>query len=314
MDRNTTIIRASWWAIAGNTFLAALKLSIGFVSDSYAVLADGIDSATDTGSFVVVLVAARYMAKPPNIRFPYGYNKADTIATRILSLIIFFAGAQLAYSSVTTLIEGTTTRVPSPIAIYVTVISIVCKLVLALFLFRTGKKAESQMLATGAKNMRNDIFISLSVLVSLFCTVIFEAPVIDRIIASVISGFIMFSAYRIFMKSNIDLMDGIDDPQLYLELFAAVNKVEGAHNPHRVRARKIGNQYIVNLDIEVDPVLSVHDAHIIAGNVERSIRSSLKNIYDIRVHVEPLGNLETGERYGISEKEIEKRKTLNDDP
>lgn len=304
MSREKTIIRASWWAITGNGLLAILKLTIGFVSGSFAVMADGIDSATDIASFVVVLLAARYMAKPPNIRFPYGYNKADTIASRILSLLIFFAGAQLAYSSVKTLIEGTSTEIPSSIAIYVTVFSIVCKLILALFLFRTGKNTDSQMLVTGAKNMRNDIFISLSVLASLLFTVVFEEPIIDRAIALVISGFIMFSAFRIFMKSNIDLMDGIDDPQLYNQLFDAVNKVEGAHHPHRVRARKLGNYYVVNLDIEVDADLSVKKAHDIAQNVEKSIKYNLENIYDIMVHVEPLGNLEKSEQYGITEREI----------
>ena len=307
MTRYQKIIRTSWWAIIGNGLLAVLKLVIGFISGSFAVLADGIDSATDIGSFVVVLVAARYMTKPPNVRFPYGYNKADTIATRILSLFIFFAGAQLAYSSIKILAKGSAIETPALIAIYVTVISIIFKLVLALFLSRAGKKAESQMLVTGAKNMRNDIFISLSVLVSLLFTVILEVPILDCIIALIISGFIIYSAFRIFMKSNIDLMDGIDDPQLYNQLFETVNRVDGAHHPHRVRARKIGNQYIINLDIEVDPDLSVKEAHNIAGNVEHSIKSDLENIYDIMVHVEPLGNLETGEKYGITEKEIENR-------
>ena len=76
-------------------------------------------------------------------------------------------------------------------------------------------------------------------------------------------------------------MDGIDDTELYGQLFDAVNSVEGAHHPHRVRARKIGNYYMVNLDIEVDPDLSVKEAHEIAKRVEESLKSSLKNIYDI---------------------------------
>lgn len=308
MENNKTIIRASWWAITGNTLLAVLKLTVGFVAGSYAVLADGVDSATDIAAFIVILVAARLISRPPNIRFPYGYTKAETIATRILSLIIFFAGAQLAYTTVARMITGASSDVPSVFAIYVTVISIVFKIILALFLYRTGKKIDSLMLITGAKNMRNDIFISSSVLFSLLCTVIFNMPVIDLIIASIISGFIMYSAFRIFMRSNIELMDGIDDPQVYHELFDAVHKVRGASNPHRVRARKIGNLYSVNLDIEVDPDLTVSQAHRIAENVEKSIKSSMKNIYDIMVHVEPLGNLESGEQYGISTEEMKNRK------
>ena len=106
------------------------------------------------------------------------------------------------------------------------------------------------------------------------------------------------------MKSNIDLMDGIDNTVVYYKLFESVRSVEGAHNPHRVRARKIGHYYMINLDIEVYPELPVKDAHDIAKNVENSIKSNLRNIYDVMVHVEPLGNLEEDEKYGITETEI----------
>ena len=161
------------------------------------------------------------------------------------------------------------------------------------------------MLTANARNMRNDILISLSVLLSLVFTIWFDQPLIDRIIALIISVFIMVSAFKIFMKSNIDLMDGIDDPGLYKDLFEAVRQVEGAHNPHRVRARKIGYHYMINLDIEVNGFLSVREAHEIARKVEKSIKSNLRNVYDVMVHVEPVGNEEVDEKLGVSETDID---------
>ena len=310
MKREQHIIRASWWSIAGNALLAFLKLSAGLISGSFAVIADGIDSVSDIVSSLVVLVAARIIAKPPNIKFPYGYKKADTVATKVLSFMIFFAGAQLAYSTVQLLIRGESMEIPGKLAIWITLISIGGKFFLSLLLFRTGKKVESTMLMANARNMRNDILLSMSVLASLVLTLILEEPLIDRFIALLISIFIMYEGFRIFMKSNIDLMDGIDNTELYRRLFESIHQVEGAHNPHRVRARKIGHYYMVNLDVEVDPELSVKEAHEIAKNVEKSIKSNLRNIYDIMVHVEPLGNREEDEKYGITETEIqiEKRK------
>ena len=304
MTRQQQIIRASWWAIAGNAILAVLKLVVGFVSDSYAVMADGIDSAGDIASSLVILLAARIIARPPNIRFAYGYQKADTVAAKILSIMIFFAGAQLAWSTARLLIGGTTQETPSTLAIWVTVISILGKLVLALVLLRTAKIVNSPMLIANARNMRNDILISFSVLCGLLFTVYLQEPLIDRILALLISLFIMYTAYRIFMKTNIDLMDGIDDPGLYDQLFEAVREVPGAHHPHRVRARKIGIYYMVNLDIEVDASLSVKEAHDIARGVEHVIKEKLQNVYDVMVHVEPLGNREVNEKYGITESEI----------
>ncbi len=308
MKREQHIIRASWWSITGNTLLAFLKLSAGLISGSFAVIADGIDSVSDIVSSLVVLIAARIIAKPPNIKFPYGYKKADTVATKVLSFMIFFAGAQLAYSTVKLLIRGESMEIPGNLAIWITVISIGGKFILSLLLFKTGKKVESTMLMANARNMRNDIFLSFSVLASLVFTMILEEPLIDRIIALLISIFIMYEGFRIFMKSNIDLMDGIDNTELYKRLFESIHLVKGAHNPHRVRARKIGHYYMVNLDVEVDPELTVKEAHEIAKNVEKSIKSNLRNIYDIMVHVEPLGNREEDEKYGITETEIQKEK------
>ena len=304
MTREQKIIRASWWAIIGNALLAFLKLTAGFISGSFAVIADGIDSVSDIASSLVVLLAARIMARPPNMRFPYGYNKADAVATKVLSFIIFFAGAQLAYSSIRILATGGSVEIPGKLAIWVTLISIVGKLLLTLLLNRTGKKEESTMLLANARNMRNDILLSLSVLISLIFTVALKEPIIDRVIALLISVFIMYEGFRIFMKTNIDLMDGIDNTKVYNNLFESIHAVEGAHNPHRVRARKIGHYYMVNLDIEVDPELSVKEAHDIARNVETSIKSNLHNIYDVMVHVEPLGNSEEDEKYGITETEF----------
>ena len=304
MTREQKIIRASWWAIAGNALLAFLKLAAGFISGSFAVIADGIDSVSDIVSSVVVLVAARIIARPPNIKFPYGYKKADTVATKVLSFIIFFAGAQLGYSTIRILVVGASMETPGRLAIWVTLISILGKFFLTLLLSRTGKKVESTMLIANAKNMRNDILLSLSVLASLIFTVLLKEPLIDRLIALLISLFIMYTGFKIFMKSNIDLMDGIDNTEVYNKLFQSVHSVEGAHNPHRVRARKIGHYYMINLDIEVDPDLPVKEAHDIAKNVENSIKSNLRNIYDVMVHVEPLGNLEEDEKYGITETEI----------
>ena len=303
-DRQKIIIRASWITIIGNAVLAIAKLIIGFVSNSYAVIGDGIDSTTDIASSIVVLIAARIIAKPPNIKFPYGYQKADTIATKVLSFIIFFAGAQLAITALKVLILREPSVVPSKMAIYITVISIFGKLILSLNLFRSGRKIESNMLLANAKNMRNDIFISLTVLIGLVFTLVFSLPILDKILALFLGGFIMVEAFKIFLKTNVELMDGIEDTQLYCQLFEAVNAVNGAHNPHRVRVRKIGSHFMVNLDIEVEPELTVREAHDIAQNVENSIKSNLKNIYDVMIHIEPRGNLEKDEKFGIRESDV----------
>jgi len=104
--REREITNASWVGIFGNSFLSVLKISAGFISGSLAVVADGIDSSTDIITSVITLITARFLAKPPDKKYPYGYGKADTIATKVLSFIIFFAGAQLFISTIRKIIAG----------------------------------------------------------------------------------------------------------------------------------------------------------------------------------------------------------------
>ncbi len=303
--RQKVIIKASWVSITGNFILAVLKIFVGMFSGSLAVVADGIDSASDIATSFITLITARLLNRPPNIKFPYGYEKADTVATKVLSFIIFFAGAELAISTIRRIVTGEIPSIPSTLAIYITVFSIVSKFILSRYLVKTGKNNNSAMLEANGKNMQNDVIISLSVLTGLLFTFIFELPVIDLITALAVSFWIMKVAIQIFFKTNIELMDGLKDPVLYCELFNAVKKVKGAHNPHRVRVRKIGNYHMISMDIEVESFLRVYEAHQIAQEVEQEIKKNLPNVYDIVVHIEPLGNVEKEEKFGLREKDVE---------
>jgi len=296
------IIFASWVSIIGNALLAMLKLVVGFISGSFAVIADGIDSSADIISSIIALVAAKIVSRPPNIKFSYGYEKADTVATKVLSMLIFLAGSQLAISAISRLIKNEASAIPAMIAVYVTAFSILGKILLSLYLKSIGKKQKSNTLVTMGIHMRNDMLISSTVLLGLLATIYFKIAILDKIIALAISVFIMYEAITIFLRSNTELMDGIDDPDFYNNLFETIKKVDGAHNPHRARARKIGAHYMINLDIEVDPKMTVDEAHDIARAVEDNIKKDILNVYDVMVHVEPRGNLETDEKFGITEK------------
>lgn len=298
------IIRASWIGIIANAVLAALKIVTGIVAGSFAVISDGVDSGNDILTSIITLVTAYIAMRPPDVRFPYGYRRADTIASKVLSFVIFFAGAQLVISSASHLITGSRPPVPSEIAFYVTGISIASKIVLAAYKTRVGRRERSSMLVANGKNMQNDVLISVAVLVGLALTHITGIPQLDSITALVVSLWIIKVAFDIFMSSNTELMDGLNNTRIYNQIFDAVACVEGASHPHRVRARQLGSLYSVVLDIEVDRNMNVAEAHRIAQETERVIRERVQNIYDIVVHVEPEGNVERTERYGVSEESM----------
>ncbi|OFX88232.1 MAG: cation transporter [Bacteroidetes bacterium GWF2_33_16] len=302
--RNKKIRTASWVGIIGNTILAVAKIVIGFISGSLAVIGDGIDTATDILTYFITLIAAKIMNKPPNYRYPYGYSRAEAVATKALSFVIFFAGAQLFFTTVIRLIKNESHEIPTMLAIYVTVFSIFSKSAIAFYQFRVGKLIQSNMIIANAKNMRNDILISSSVLTGLIFTHVFKLPVLDLITALAVSIWIMKVAFGIFMETSRELMDGIDDESIYYKIFDAVEEVDGATNPHKVRIRRHSNMFTIALDVEVDGSKTIFEGHLIAKKVENNIKDRIENIYDVMVHTEPTGNIEK-EKFGLSREIIE---------
>ncbi|MCD7914674.1 MAG: cation diffusion facilitator family transporter [Tannerellaceae bacterium] len=297
--KKKVLLRTSWISTIGNTVLSLAKIVVGIFSGSVAVLGDGIDSATDVIISLVMIFTARIMTRPPSQKYVYGYEKAESIATKILSMVIFYVGLQMLFSTMQSLFSDAPKELPATIAIYVTVFSIVGKLGLAWYQYHQGERVSSSLLIANAQNMRNDVIISVGVLAGLVFTFVFKLPVLDTITGLIVSLFIIKSFVSIFMESNVELMDGVNDVSVYQKISEAVEKVPGASNSHRVCSRQIGGLYMIVLDIEADEEITLNEAHAIAEEVEDSIQGTVENVYDIVVHVEPAGKHHDAEKFGV---------------
>jgi cation diffusion facilitator family transporter len=304
MDRNSLIKKASIISIAGNATLAISKILIGYLSGSAAVVADGLDSFTDVFVSLITLVISIVMVQSPDKEHPYGHFRAETIATAVLAFIIFFVGSQLTVSAVGRLINHDYGTMPGVWSVYVTLFSIAGKSLLAWSQYKLGKKSESSMILANSRNMFIDLITSVGVLAGLAFIYFLGLPVIDRIIAAVIGVWIMFNAISIFKGTITEVMEGETDMSLYEKVFEEVKKVSGLMNPHRLRIRKISAYYLIELDVEADGELSINDAHDKVKILENNIRESIPYVYDIFIHIEPLGNIEEHERWGLKEKDL----------
>ncbi|AEE16858.1 cation diffusion facilitator family transporter [Treponema brennaborense] len=313
-DRTKLINIAGWIALGGNLVLAILKVVIGTVSGSLAVLGDGIDSATDVAIACMTLVIGRIITRPSDTDHPWGHGRAETTATMVVAFIIFYAGVQLVLSAARQLygcVFGNASIEPvGSLALLVTAVSVVGKLFLSWSQFSLGKKAGSAMVLANAQNMRNDIVISASVLIGLGAAKICSVPAIDPLVALLVGLWVLKNAAKLFMQMNMELMDGNQDKALYETLFTAIRSVPGVSNPHRARIRKIASRWDIDIDIEVDAKLSVHAAHEIAERVEMAVRRAIPDVYDIMVHVEPAGHTlhHPHEEYGLSESDLKENK------
>ncbi len=303
MDRIKIIKRASIISILGNMILSIIKIGAGLIANSYSIIADGIDSAGDVISSIITYFASSIMEKPADKNHPYGHARVEAIASIILSFLIFYIGVQLIITSITKLINGDHSNINSALGIIAIIISIFIKLSLSIFLCFQGKKISSSMLKANGKNMRNDVFLSGSVLLSLVITEIFNFPQIDSIFTILIGLWIIKVSVEIFIEVNNELMDGLNDMSIYEDVIQCANKVEEASNPHRIRIRKHANLFVIDIDIEVNGKMCVYKSHEVAKKVEKSLKSNINNIYDVVVHIEPKGNIED-EKYGINEDEL----------
>ncbi|MDR2402949.1 MAG: cation diffusion facilitator family transporter [Spirochaetaceae bacterium] len=305
--RAALIKTASLTALFGNLILAAVKIGVGYHAGSLAVVGDGIDSSVDVLIAIMSLAVARVISRPADREHPWGHGRAETIATALLSCILFFAGAQLILNSATDLIRGHSREVPAAPALFATFFSIVGKICLAGSQYLFGKKADSAMLRANAKNMAADVIISAGVLLGLGLAMISRIGAVDSLTAILVGLWVIRSAVEIFIEANTELMDGSSGQESYRAVFDAVRSVQGAGNPHRTRMRRIAGFWDIDIDIEVDPVLTVQEAHGIASRVEEAIKERVEGVYDIMVHVEPAGDSENNknEGYGLREAEIE---------
>ncbi|MBR4384971.1 MAG: cation transporter [Treponema sp.] len=293
-------------ALIGNAALAFIKILLAYFSKSLAVMGDGIDSSTDVLIAIVTLVISAIISRPSDKEHPWGHGRAETTTTLVLSFIIFFAGAQLAIQSVTRLMNPQDAQTIGRGAVIAAIISIAGKTVLALLQFHYGKIADSEMVKANALNMKNDIIMSLGILVGLFLSEQFKLPILDPIIALLVGLWVIKNAAKLFLQVNFELMDGNADNSLYQKLFSAVSSVPDVHNPHKARIRKMASLFDIDLDIEVDPAMTVYDAHEKAEQVEEAIREVIPEAYDILIHIEPLGSdsHQREEKYGLKPEDM----------
>ncbi len=303
LQRNKTLGRVSALVLAGNIFLGVLKVGAGLVFQSLSILGDGMDSMGDVLATITTLVAVGIMSRPPDKDHPWGHNRADTIATKFLTFVMFFFGAQLFARSLEILLQPHVYTVPNSWGLVLVGFSVIGKMFLSHVLSKIGKKTGSTMLVTNALNMRNDVILSISVLVGVGLSIFFGYGMIDVVTALLVSLWIMAGAVRSFNSTNLELMDGLKDTGLYQKVFSAVDGIEGANNPHRVRIRRFADRFLIDLDVEMESTLSLKEAHALGERVEAEIRKAIPEVYDIMLHIEPRGNRES-ERFGLKRGDV----------
>ncbi|AEH06647.1 cation diffusion facilitator family transporter [Methanothermococcus okinawensis] len=265
--------------------VAVLKGIVGYISGSVALTADALHSLSDVLGPIAVYFGLKLAQKEPNTKFPYGYSRAESLASLAVSFIIFITGIEILKQSIEKFDN------PTPIhhhfaAIFVMVVSLVITYYLYWYKAKVGKEIGSDaMIGEGAHSLV-DFYTTIAVLFAVIGSY-FGYYIVEPIVGGIISLIVIILGLKMIKKDIYMLMDYCDEEtaEKIKNITLSVRGVEGAHH---LKARKSGPYLFCDIHIEVDENLPFKSAHKISEEVVDKIKENIKNISDITVHIDPV--------------------------
>jgi len=270
--------------ILGNIFLLVIKLIIGFISKSQAMIADGLNSAGDVFASTITFVGNKISSTPGDDEHPYGHGKAEYIFSMIISFSLFFVSFSIFKMSIDSLINKQEFEY-SPWLIYIALASIVIKLVLFIYSINIGRKYNSLLAIANAQDHRNDIFLSSLTLLSVILGH-YNIYFVDGVVGILISLWIAYTGVSIFNQSYSVLMDTNIDSKVKQEMEKQIMSIEGLDHVDNINSKPIGLNFILIVKISVDANMTVYEGHSISAQIKKSLME-FDHIEDVVVHVNP---------------------------
>jgi cation diffusion facilitator family transporter len=273
--------------IIASFFLAAIKIFTGIVGNSYALIADGIESLTDIFTSSIVLTGLYFASKPADENHPYGHGKAEPFAGVAVSLGIFIAAMIIVVQSIHEII--TPHHAPASFTLIVLVLVIVTKETLFRFVIKVGTTVNSVAVKSDAWHHRSDAITSAAAFIGISFALIggegYESA--DDFAALFASVIIILNAYKIFKPALFELLDTAPPAKTVQKVRDTALKVENVMGIDKCFVRKMGFDYFVDIHVLVDANLPVHKGHEIAHKVKDELMKEYSNISDVLVHIEP---------------------------
>ncbi len=265
--------------------LSILKISVGFIGNSGALIADGIHSFSDLLSDWVVWYAAKHAGEAPDAEHPYGHERFETVATLGLSIFLAIIGTGIIFDAAQRLSDtGQLSHAPWLLA--VATLSIISKEALYWYTLIVAKKVKSDMLKANAWHHRSDAFSSIVVLIGIYGAAQ-GYFYLDSIAAIIVGLMIIFIAWKLGIGATKELVDTSIDAEDITRLRTALSEIKGVNSVHSLRTRRNGHKISADVHVQVNPFLSVSEGHIISVSVERVAKDCVEGLNDVTVHIDP---------------------------
>jgi cation diffusion facilitator family transporter len=283
------VARAAWVGIIGNLLLGAAKLAGGILGASQALIADAIDTLGDTLSSLVVLHGAWHARKPADVRHPFGHGKAEVIAARTVAIMLMAIGVVFGYRAVLKVLSPGVEPLPAVYTLWFALASVVVKEGMFQYKMRLARRTGSQSLVVDAWNHRSDALAGVCAIGGIGAAILLGPAwrVLDPIAAVVICAIIFGVGVVSFAKAGAALMDEAADGETLDAIRRAAMTVPGVKDTEKLMTRRSGLETHLELHVEVDPKMTVGEAHGIATRVSEAIRRQVPGTAHVTVHIEP---------------------------
>jgi len=272
-------------AIATNTALFVLKLLVGFLTGSIALIADGIHSLSDMTTDFAVLLGVHFGSKEADQNHPYGHGRAETFSAGFVALFLVFVGLAMIYYAAVDIAKGNVTDFHITVLI-VAVVSIIIKELLYRLTKKVAIKSHSSALYANAWHQRSDALSSVAVLIG-FISLKAGFNYGDQIAAIVVGLMIILVAFRVIGDCLHELTESAVDQDTIEHIKNIINANSSIRQWHKLRTRTVGREVFLDLHILVDPDLNVAAAHEIAEDLENALHEQITRPVNITVHIEP---------------------------
>ena len=280
-------LKVSSSAITVNIILALVKITTGIIGNSYALIADGIESTTDIFSSLIVIGGLRISVRPPDDDHPYGHGKAESLAGMLVSLFLLGSALLIATQSIREIM--TPHHSPAWYTLVVLVGVIGTKEWLFRQMFKTGETMESSALKSDAWHHRSDAITSLATFIGISIALIggegYEAA--DDWAALLACGIIFFNGFRLLRNALNDVMDAAAPIEVEKQIRQIACGVEGVVEIEKCRIRKSGLGYQMDIHVIVDGDIPVRQGHLIGHAVKDQLTRATIPVSDVIVHIEP---------------------------
>lgn len=274
-------------SIFGNILLALIKGITGVLGNSYALIADAIESTTDVFASGLVLFGIKFSTKPPDKNHPYGHGRAEPLVTFGVVGFLVISATLIAYESINHI--NTPQEIPEAYTLIVLGIIIISKEAFYRFSLKRGNDINSTSLKADAWHHRSDAITSLiafiGISISIFLGKGYETA--DDWAALVASGFIIYNAFLIFKPALSEMMDEQVHGEIVSKIRSVAATVDGVSGTEKCLVRKMGLSYQVDLHLEVDGNISVRKGHEIAHRLKEELQHQIPEIADVLIHIEP---------------------------